>query len=1261
NYALVIPEIKRNEILRLCHDDPLAGHTGIDRTYYRIRSRAYWPKLFQDVEKYVQSCNDCQTRKRPIRIPPGLCEPIVPNEPFMMVGIDFEGPLPITDNGNKYIIVLTDYATRYAETKATRTSTAAEVSEFLAVNVICRHGAPRQLLSDRGTAFLAEVVEKLLLCVGTEHLRTTAYHPQTNGLTERLNGKIIESMSMYVASNLRNWDKILPFITYAYNTSRQESTKYTPFELVYAREARLPMDNLNLRSTIGFTDGDSYGDAVMKFAAETRKQAVQNLTVAQQKMKKRYDKKHKPVSYDEGQYVMVKFPTNHKLKHPWFGPFIVLRQVGCQVYEVASTKPRARVFPVNVQKMKPYNEREAESIRKKNYLQRQEQRKAASKPNDNAPGNDETHFDSETDINSEAEENAPPEPHTTRVGRIVRKPQRYLNMIGIVLLLILTSSVSVSAVSPLYNQSFLASAGSHGIQVNKWGVAHVFDGFWSQIIEIEIPPQASMEVNSMRNLFGCELTTKELCFQVLEFMKNMQGVVKNYYGHFNRKLSNLVKDEPTTAWLNTEDFSTFRKRRSKKHNNQSMRKKRNIKSIIPLFGDALKVLFGTATTEDVDHVKHRYKELKGLIAATHKETAVIKASLIGLTEMIDKRDEKLVKGMKVIADHVLNVEEQIGMLKGEFADEKNRTREYRTAQEYVSRIIVSGLFQLYNLTLMAFSIDDIEEYFVQMRAGKLPVTLVPWDKLKPILDNIQQIIAPLYRLGINEEEWQLYYILPLVKFSLIPNGLMLRLTIPLRTINLPTKYRILKPVASPVPCVEKLCTWFDRIHANDSFVTLMLKDRGWLSNDEMEELNGEVDIATFTCITIGDEKVCYVFDPSLVQRVGLCSLAIWNWNPKSVLRECQFELSLRELYQPIKLTEDSWVVHKSAVPEYDVICLGKGSKSHHPTNWAEVAIVETGCYLKSKDYTLYGPLKYRDNRLDLVRGSAPVFIFDTQYISNDYQRKPIISQPKEESKEIPKLEKLNLTQFENSIQLDQRFSTVVTDKLWRATLGVSERMRLMGQMEQKRQHKSKSIIVLSGASKIAFLVMFLWCSVLMLRRGYWILWFGPVYEIANAIDPFEVLDDNDINYWTTVSEDPYEEVFTIVLLLLTCVIVFVMWKYNYGRVVRIESHLGTYDPDSSLNVNLVYNKETFIVIFLAFQYGSFLNGLLVEITVKMQTTCLDSNTFLGTLNLIGNRKKAIIVQDIYGRYVLKLSSPIRIECVFPGYNVMREENISINV
>ncbi|RWR99968.1 hypothetical protein B4U80_05781, partial [Leptotrombidium deliense] len=104
NYALVIPHIKRQEILRLCHDDPLAGHTGIDRTYYRIRSRAYWPKLFQDVEKYVKTCNDCQTRKRPIRIPPGICEPIVPNEPFMAVGIDFEGPLPVTENGNKYII-----------------------------------------------------------------------------------------------------------------------------------------------------------------------------------------------------------------------------------------------------------------------------------------------------------------------------------------------------------------------------------------------------------------------------------------------------------------------------------------------------------------------------------------------------------------------------------------------------------------------------------------------------------------------------------------------------------------------------------------------------------------------------------------------------------------------------------------------------------------------------------------------------------------------------------------------------------------------------------------------------------------------------------------------------------------------------------------------------------------------------------------------------------------------------------------------------
>ena len=206
---LVVPSHLRADVLRQLHDEPTAGHLGVTRTYDRVRRRFFWPGLYRSVQKYVSSCDLCQRRKRPTMLPAGHLQPIdIPAEPFYRVGLDLLGPFPTSASGNKWVAVATDYATRYAITRALPTSCATDVADFLLHDIILHHGAPRQLLTDQGRYFLSRVIQAIVRSCSTNHKFTTAYHPQTNGHTERLNRTLTDMLSMYPSADHRDWDNV---------------------------------------------------------------------------------------------------------------------------------------------------------------------------------------------------------------------------------------------------------------------------------------------------------------------------------------------------------------------------------------------------------------------------------------------------------------------------------------------------------------------------------------------------------------------------------------------------------------------------------------------------------------------------------------------------------------------------------------------------------------------------------------------------------------------------------------------------------------------------------------------------------------------------------------------------------------------------------------------------------------------------------------------------------------------------------------------
>ena len=148
---IVLPRGYRDRVIKLAHDIPLAGHLGQEKTTRRILRRFYWPTLFQDVRRHCQSCEECQLHGGRRGRAPMILLPVI-GEPFRRIAIDIVGLLPCTRRGNRFILVISNYATCYPKAVPLRSITAPKVAEVL-VDLFSRHGVPEEILTDQGTNF----------------------------------------------------------------------------------------------------------------------------------------------------------------------------------------------------------------------------------------------------------------------------------------------------------------------------------------------------------------------------------------------------------------------------------------------------------------------------------------------------------------------------------------------------------------------------------------------------------------------------------------------------------------------------------------------------------------------------------------------------------------------------------------------------------------------------------------------------------------------------------------------------------------------------------------------------------------------------------------------------------------------------------------------------------------------------------------------------------------------------------------------------
>lgn len=346
NKRIVVPEQMRKTLLKMAHDSPeFGGHLGIRKTCIKL-SRYWWPRMAQYIEKYVKSCDTCQRMKSPKGPPVGELHPIPVSKVFEHIHIDLIGPMKATCHGNKYIITATDAFSKWAFAKAVGHSTADVIIKFVESMILTKVGKPSVIISDRGSQFISHEWKEFLKRKGIKHHLTTAYHPQANGIDERVNGTIIRILRNYVNNDCMDWDTHLDQAVFLYNSTPHDSTGFTPFNIVYGSSHRSPL-------TFSESDGLSL-ETIDRIREDIRKAANSNNKAAQHKQKRNYDKHHSICDLSIGEFVLYKdhvkaLDGSKKLRDNWLGPAKIVRFIdgnkALTIYDFALERERNVAVP----------------------------------------------------------------------------------------------------------------------------------------------------------------------------------------------------------------------------------------------------------------------------------------------------------------------------------------------------------------------------------------------------------------------------------------------------------------------------------------------------------------------------------------------------------------------------------------------------------------------------------------------------------------------------------------------------------------------------------------------------------------------------------------------------------------------------------------------------------------------------------------------------------------------------------------------------
>jgi hypothetical protein len=352
---IVVPKVLQQKVMTDYHEDPIqGGHLGIRRTLEKIRRSLYWDGIARDVHDFVAACHNCQMRK--IDGKNASREPICPIEPasgpFQRIHADFMGPVQTAPGGFRYVLVFVDSFSKFLICIPMREQKAIAVAEATVNHVICRFGTPKIIITDCGTNFMSSTFQDLAKTLHFNHETSTPYHQAANGQCERYMRTIADMVA--TTTKGKDWNKLLPKLCFAYNSSVNFQIGYSPFFVIHGWEPLLSSEAALDKDQPRYEDMSEYIFELVQNLTKARDVVMEKLHKNADKMIELQEDKTNPLLWVPGMQVLIKRVTHTgKFEDKFDGPYHLLAEEGSNLI-VREMDENSTSFPVHKDRCKPY-------------------------------------------------------------------------------------------------------------------------------------------------------------------------------------------------------------------------------------------------------------------------------------------------------------------------------------------------------------------------------------------------------------------------------------------------------------------------------------------------------------------------------------------------------------------------------------------------------------------------------------------------------------------------------------------------------------------------------------------------------------------------------------------------------------------------------------------------------------------------------------------------------------------------------------------